>query len=108
MTIHRRTKPGANGIGTGCDSRGMEVIIGGTVCLFLDGAGPGILAAGRGCGWQVVASAATKPAARSARRSLGANRYTVAGRELRRFARIGLTPFAFAWGRRQYAGKSVD
>jgi len=31
MTIHRRTKPGANGIGTGCDSRGMEVIIGRTL-----------------------------------------------------------------------------
>jgi len=30
----RRTKPGANGIGTGCDSRGMEVIIGRTLCFF--------------------------------------------------------------------------
>jgi hypothetical protein len=38
----------------------------------------------------------------------GAKRNTVVGRESRRVARTGLTPFALAWGRRQYAGKSVD
>jgi hypothetical protein len=38
----------------------------------------------------------------------GAKRYTSAGRESLRFTWTGLTPFALAWGRRQYAGKTVD
>jgi hypothetical protein len=38
----------------------------------------------------------------------GAERYTVAGRESRRFARTWVTPFALAWGRRRHAEKSVD